>query len=45
MLRFLGYELELFAVGLITRRPGFTVRYGADVSGGQGRPRPLHARR
>jgi hypothetical protein len=34
VLTFLGYELELFAVGVITERDGVSVRYGADLHGG-----------
>ncbi|HEY6422744.1 MAG TPA: hypothetical protein VIY28_05725 [Pseudonocardiaceae bacterium] len=35
MLRFLGYELELFAVGRIVGRDGVSVRHGADLNGGR----------
>src|SRR2546426_11412161 len=34
MLMFLGYELELFAVGVIREREGLSIRYGADLNGG-----------
>jgi hypothetical protein len=34
VLTFLGYELELFGVGVIAQRDGLSVRYGADLNGG-----------
>jgi hypothetical protein len=34
MLRFLGYEIELFAVGVISDADGFGIRYGTDLNGG-----------
>src|ERR1700737_2188031 len=34
VLTFLGYELELFAVGVISERDGLSIRYGADLNGG-----------
>jgi hypothetical protein len=34
MLTFLGYELELFAIGVISEKDGLSVRYGTDLTGG-----------
>ncbi len=34
MLTFLGYELELFGVGVIAERDDLSIRYGADGNGG-----------
>jgi hypothetical protein len=34
MLTFLGYELELYAVGVIAERDDLNIRYGADLNGG-----------
>jgi hypothetical protein len=35
VLTFLGYELELFGVGVIADRDGRSVRHGTDLNGGQ----------
>ena len=35
MLTFLGYELELFGVGVMAERDSFSIRYGTDANGGQ----------
>jgi hypothetical protein len=34
MLKFFGYELELFAVGVISDMDGVSIRYGSDLNGG-----------